>query len=190
MTRFATAAARLQDRLEEFFCYVSALAVAFMMLITTLEVIARAAFYKSVPGSYEYVSLLFVYLIYLGLAFSQRRDAHITIGIVYDRLPRKARQIVQGVFLAVAFIFFAAITWTSAVSTWSNYVLGDTVLGVIEVQTWWARAAVPVGCALFSLRFLTQLCCLVTSGELYEETAARKYVPQEVQEAEQQEGTS
>ena len=45
MTRFATAAARLQDRLEEFFCYVSALAVAFMMLITTLEVIARAAFY-------------------------------------------------------------------------------------------------------------------------------------------------
>ncbi len=179
MTRFATAAARLQDRLEEFFCYVSALAVAFMMLITTLEVIARAAFYKSVPGSYEYVSLLFVYLIYLGLAFSQRRDAHITIGIVYDRLPRKARQIIQGIFLLAAFVFFVALTWTSGVSAWTNYVLGDTVLGVIQVTTWWARAGVPVGCALFSLRFLTQLCCLVTSGELLEETAARKFVPQD-----------
>ncbi len=184
MTSLATAASRLQNRLEELLCYISALAVAVMMTITTLEVIVRAAFYKSVPGSYEYVSLLFVYLIYLGLAFSQRRDAHITIGIVYDHLPRKARQIVQGVFLLVAFVFFAAITWTSAVSTWNNYVLGDTVLGAIEVQTWWARAGVPAGCALLSLRFLTQLCCLMTSGELYEETAERDFEPQEAQQPE------
>ena len=179
MTGLASAATRLQNRLEELLCYVSALAVAVMMVITTAEVIARALFFKSVPGSYEYTSLLFVYLIYLGLAFSQRRDAHITIGIVYDHLPRKARQIVQGVFLVVAFLFFAGLTWTSAVSTWNNYVLGDTVLGVIQVQTWWAHAAVPAGCILFSLRFLTQFICLVASGELYEETAARKYVLRE-----------
>ncbi len=174
MTKFAAVAIRLQDRLEEWLCYVSALAVAGMMLITTLEVIARAAFYKSVPGSYEYVSLLFVYLIYLGLAYSQRRDAHITIGLVYDKLPRKARQMVQGTFLLVALVFFTALTWTSAVSAWSNYVLGDTVLGTIQIETWWARAAVPVGCAMLALRFLTQFLRLATSGELYEEKAARE----------------
>ena len=184
MANFAAAAARLQDRLEELLCYISALAVAVMMTNTTLEVIVRGAFYTSVPGSYEYVSLLFVYLIFLGLAFSQRRDAHIAIGIVYDRLPRKTRQIVQGIFLLVAFVFFAAISWTSAVSTWNNYVMGDTMLGAIEIHTWWARAGVPAGCALFSLRFLTQLCCLVTSGELYEETAARDFVTHEAVEPE------
>ena len=144
--------------------HICAQPVAVMMTITTVEVIARGAFYTSVPGSYEYVSLLFVYLIFLGLAFSQRRDAHIAIGIVYDRLPRKTRQIVQGVFLLVAFVFFAAITWTSAVSTWNNFVMGDTMLGAIEIHTWWARAGVPAGCALFSLRFFTQFCCLVTSA--------------------------
>ena len=69
MVNFAAAASRLQDRLEELLCYISALAVAVMMTITTLEVIVRGAFYTSVPGSYEYVSLLFVYLIFLGLAF-------------------------------------------------------------------------------------------------------------------------
>ena len=184
MVNLAAAATRLQDRLEELLCYISALAGAVMMTITTVEVIARGAFYTSVPGSYEYVSLLFVYLIFLGLAFSQRRDAHIAIGIVYDRLPRKTRQIVQGIFLFVAFVFFAAITWTSAVSTWNNYVMGDTMLGAIEIHTWWARAGVPAGCALFSLRFLTQLCCLVTSGELYEETAARDFVTHEAVEPE------
>ena len=184
MTSLAAVVSRLQDRLEELLCYISALAVAAMMIITTLEVFVRAAFYKSVPGSYEFVSLLFVYLIFLGLAFSQRHDAHISISIIYDNLPRKARQIVQGTFLLTAFIFFALITWTSGVSTWNNYVLGDTVLGAIEVKTWWSRAGVPVGCALFSLRFLTQLCCLVLSGELYEERAERNAIPQNVEQSE------
>ena len=148
MKSFVTAIIQLQDKLEELLCYVSALAVAAMMLITTLEVVIRAGFYKSVPGSYEYVSLLFVYLIFLGLAFSQRRDAHISIGILYDRLPRKARQITQCIFLLTAFVFFAAITWTSGVSTWNNYVLGDTVLGAIEVKTWWGAS--PQGAPPFS----------------------------------------
>ena len=174
MTPFAAAASRLQDRVEEWLCYVSALSVAAMMLLTTAEVVARAVFTKSVPGSYEYVSLLFVYLIFLGLAFSQRLDAHITIGIVYDLLPRIFRQIIQGTFLLVAFVFFAALTWNSAESAWSNYLLGDTVLGAIQVETWWSRAGVPIGCLMFGLRFLTQFLRLVTSGELYEETAARE----------------
>ena len=173
MTDFVANVTRLQDRLEEWLCYVSAVAVAVMMLITTVEVIGRSLFYKSVPGSYEYVSLLFVYLIYLGLAYSQRRDAHIKISLVYDYLPRKARQVVQGVFLLIVIVFFAVLTLTSADSTWSNYVLGDTVLGTIEIKTWWARAGVPVGCGLLALRFLSQFLRLATTGELYEEEAAR-----------------
>ncbi|MDA0785065.1 MAG: TRAP transporter small permease [Proteobacteria bacterium] len=182
MSNFAAIVIRLQDRLEEWFCYVSAFAVAVMMLITTVEVIGRSLFYKSVPGSYEYVSLLFVYLIFLGLAYSQRRDAHITISLVYDHLPRRARQIVQGVFLLIAMVFFAVLTVTSADSTWTNYVLGDTVLGTIEIETWWARAGVPVGCGLLALRFLTQFLRLATTGELYEEEAARQTAAQVVTE--------
>ena len=174
MANVASMVIRMQDRLEEWVCYISAFAVAVMMVITTVEVIGRSIFYASVPGSYEYVSLLFVYLIYLGLAYSQRRDAHITISLVYDHLPRKARQIVQGVFLVIAMVFFAGLTVTSSDSTWSNYVLGDTVLGTIEIQTWWARAGVPVGCGLLALRFLTQFLRLATTGELYEEVAARQ----------------
>lgn len=182
MKNLGNGAVWLQDRLEELACYVSASAVAFMMIITAVEVVSRALFYKSVPGAYEYVSLLFVYLIYLGLGYSQRRDAHITIGIVYDHLPRRVRKIVQGTFLLVAFLFFGALTWTSAASAWSNYSLGDTVLGVIEVKTWWARAGIPVGLALFSLRFLSQLFRLIARDELCEEAASRKFMSPENEE--------
>ncbi|QUJ78238.1 TRAP transporter small permease [Sulfitobacter albidus] len=171
MTTLIDKGAWFQKKAEEIACYISALAVASMMSITVLEVVARALFKISVPGSYEYVSLMFVYLIYLGLAYSQRRDAHITVGILYDAIPRSARKVIQAVYLLIAFMFFAALTWTSAASAWSAYVMGDTVLGIIEVKTWWARAGIPVGLALFSLRFLVQLITLFARDLLLEEAA-------------------
>ncbi|WP_171130364.1 MULTISPECIES: TRAP transporter small permease [unclassified Ruegeria] len=174
----------LQRRLEEIACYFSALAVATMMSITVLEVVARGIFKISVPGSYEYVSLMFVYLIYLGLAFSQRRDAHITVGVLYDHLPRGARKTSQAIYLLVACLFFSALTWTSAVSAFSAYVMGDTVLGIIEVKTWWARAGIPVGLALLSLRFLVQLYYLITQDLLLEEAAESETALQETVEEE------
>ncbi|WP_368185908.1 TRAP transporter small permease [Aestuariibius sp. HNIBRBA575] len=174
----------LQRKLEEIACYVSALAVASMMMITVVEVMARALFSKSLPGAYEYVSLLFVYLIYLGLGFSQRRDAHITVGLVYDHIPRPARKTVQAIYLLVACVFFAALSWTSAVSAWTNYSMGDTILGIVEVKTWWARAGIPIGLALFSLRFLIQLSHVITKDVLLEEAAKHEFATQEPDEDE------
>lgn len=179
MARLIGNAIGVQRKLEEIACYVSALAVATMMTITVVEVLARALFSKSLPGAYEYVSLLFVYLIYLGLGYSQRRDAHITVGLVYDHMPRPARKAVQAMYLLVAFPFFAALTWTSAVSAWSAYSMGDTILGIVEVKTWWARAGIPIGLALFSLRFLLQLSRLITNDELLEEAAIQEFSVQE-----------
>lgn len=173
-------AVRLQRKLEEIACYVSALAVATMMTITVVEVLARALFSISLPGAYEYVSLLFVYLIYLGLGYSQRRDAHITVGLAYDHMPRLARKVAQATYLLVACLFFGALTWTSAVSAWSNYAMGDTILGIVEVKTWWARAGIPVGLALFSLRFLIQLTGVIAKDELLEEAAEHEFAAQKL----------
>lgn len=169
MTNLTNSTLAVQKKLEEIACYASAMAVATMMTITVLEVFTRALFSKSLPGAYEYVSLMFVYLIYLGLGYSQRHDAHITVGILYDHMPRSVRKTIEAVYLVAAFLFFSMLTWTSAESAWTNYVMGDTVLGIIEVKTWWARAGIPIGLALFSLRFLTQLIHLITKNELFEE---------------------
>lgn len=160
---------KLQISAEECLGYISAGTIAAMMVITVADVLARRVFHGHVEGSYEYVALLFVYLIYFGLAYAQRRDAHITIGIVYDRLPRKAQLPIEGVLLSISFILFSALTWYTAKSAWFNYQMGDTMLGAIQVKTWPSRVGVPVGCGIFALRFLAQLIGLVKRGELYEE---------------------
>lgn len=160
-----------QVRAEEWLSYVAAAAIAAMMVITVTDVVARYVFRKHIAGSYEYVALLFVYLIFFGLAYAQRQDAHITIGVLYERLPRRARLVSQAVVLVASFILFSALTWYTAKSAWVNYLLGDTMLGAIQVVTWPSRIAIPVGCGALALRLLVQIVRLAKRGELYEEAA-------------------
>lgn len=170
----------LQIRAEEWLSYISAVAIGFMMVITVADVVARRLFHGHVQGSYEYVALLFVYLIFFGLAYAQRQDAHITIGILYDRLPRKARLSTEGVLLVISFILFSALTWYTAKSAWVNFLLGDTLLGSIQVATWPSRVGVPLGCGMLALRLLVQIVRLVGRGELYEEAVVREEVGQKI----------
>lgn len=164
---------KLQIEAEEWLSYISAGAIGAMMVITVADVVARRFFHGHVKGSYEYVSLLFVYLIFFGLAIAQRRDAHITLGILYDRLPRKVRLPIEGVTLALSFILFSALTWYTAKSAWFNFLMGDTLLGSIQIVTWPSRVGVPVGCGMLALRLLVQIVRLVRRGELYEEAVVR-----------------
>ena len=145
-----------------------------MMVITVTDVVARRGFHEHVKGSYEYVALLFVFIIFFGLAHAQRQDAHITIGVLYGRLSPKARRIVEAVTLSICFVLFAALTWYTGKSALFNAQLGDTVLGSIQVITGPSRFGVPVGCGLFALRFLVQIVRLLRYGELFEEAVVRE----------------
>jgi TRAP-type C4-dicarboxylate transport system permease small subunit len=161
----------LQRQLENILSYVSALAVAFMMLITVADVLVRYLTPFSVPGSYAFVSLSFVFVIYLGLSVAQRENSHIAIDVLYNQMTRGQRKVLQFLQLSVFGSFFAALTWYSAVTAWENYHLNDTILGAIQVVTWPARIMIPIGFLFLTLRMAVQLWDLVSKDELVEEHA-------------------
>ena len=161
-----------QRHIEDILSYVSAAAVAAMMVITVADVLVRYLTPTNVPGSYEYVSLLFVLVIYLGLAYAQRENSHIAIDALYSRLPRRWRKLLQFLQLSAFLVFAATLTWYSAAITWDNYVLGDTILGAIAVVTWPSRMTISIGFLVLSLRFLIQLTNLVVLDKLIEEEAS------------------
>lgn len=162
---------KLQIKAEEWLTLTSAGIVGAMMVITTVDVIMRRGFHEHLKGSYEFVMLLFVFVIFFALAYAQRRDRQITIPILYDRLSRRGRYIAEGVTLVICLVMFAAITWYTAQSAWFNFVMGDTLLGAIPVLTWPSRFAVPVGTGMICLRFLVEIGRLVRRRELFEEAA-------------------
>ena len=160
-----------QRHIEDILTYVSAAAVAAMMVITVADVIVRYLTPTNVPGSYEYVSLLFVLVIYLGLAYAQRMNSHIAIDALYSKLPRRWRKFLQFLQLSTFLLFAATLTWYTAAITWDNYVLGDTILGAISVVTWPSRLTISIGFLILALRFLIQLMNLLILDKLIEEEA-------------------
>ena len=161
----------VQRHIEDILTYFSAAAVAAMMVITVADVLVRYLTPTNVPGSYEYVSLLFVLVIYLGLAYAQRENSHIAIDALYSRLPRRWRKLLQFLQLSAFLVFAAALTWYTAAVTWDNYVLGDTILGAISVVTWPSRLTISIGFLVLAFRFLIQLLNLVILDKLIEEEA-------------------
>ena len=159
----------LQRELENILSYISAVAVAFMMLITVADVLVRFLTPHSVPGSYAFVSLSFVLVIYLGLSVAQREDSHIAIDVLYSKMPRGLKKTLQILQLLIFGAFFAVLSWYTAVSAWENYALNDTILGAIQVVTWPARAMIPIGLFFLFLRMLVQLTAVLTRDELIEE---------------------
>lgn len=165
--------ARIQAKTEEVVTLLCAFAVGIMVLLTISAVVARRALSTQVTGSYEIVMLLFVYVIFFGVAYAQRRDDHITVEFVYQRLPKRAKQFVEGVVLLLCVVITGIITCYSALSTWFNFLEGDILLGSLGMVTWPWRIAVPIGMGLLFLRFLVQFSSLLIRGDLYEQTANR-----------------
>lgn len=163
-----------QSAIEEFWGIISATAVAAMMILTVIDVLLRAFADSYLAGSYEYVSLLFVLVVYLGLTLAQRDDEHISIDVLYAKLPRSLRKFTQACWLILLLALVAPLTVYSGISTWTNYQLGDTILGIKPVVTWPARLAIVIGLFTLSLRVMVQLVALVRFDELIEEAAERR----------------
>jgi TRAP-type C4-dicarboxylate transport system permease small subunit len=145
-----------------------AITTAVMMVITTAEVFARKVLRTSLEGSYEYVSLLFPGVVFLGLAYAQSRNEHIQLGIFDGWIPARLRRPIQGVVLGLSLALFAVITWSSAMAAVWAWQMGDTILGALPVLTWPSRLFVPVGAGFLCLRLAVQLWQLVNGREVFE----------------------
>ena len=127
------------------------------MMITTVDVVMRKFFNLPMKGSYEIISLLFVGVVFLGLAYAQSKNEHIQFDFVYSHFSPKIRRRADVVVLALAFIIFAVITYRSAITAVWSWEMHDTILGAIAIVTWPSRVVVPIGTGLLCLRLLVQL---------------------------------
>jgi C4-dicarboxylate transporter DctQ subunit len=85
------------DRLEEAFMIV---ALAFMTLLTFLQVVLRYGFGTGLVWSLEATTYTFAWLVLIGMSYGVRTEAHIAVDLLTSRLtPSRAR-----VFASVALL--------------------------------------------------------------------------------------
>lgn len=151
-------------KVEDWLALSAAIIIGLMMLYTVAGVIMRYAG-SPIKGTTEYTTLVFVFVVMLGISFAQRRWEHLAMGVVFDRLSPSARRPVLGGLLSIGIFICVLITWSTLDATIWAFGMGDTLLGAIPVKTWWARMAIPIGLGVVTVRLIVQL-VQVVRGEM------------------------
>lgn len=132
-----------------------------LMLMTSADVIGRAAFNKPLPGTVELSSLSLVLFILSGLAYTHQLKGHVRVTMLLDRLPRRVALSMEALTTVMALFILAALAWQGWELAWEQ----NTVTDMLRIPQRPLRIMVAVAGAAFFLEMLLDL--LATLGELF-----------------------
>jgi len=85
--------------------------LALMVLLITLDVVLRYFFNRPIKGSYELVEFMMVLVVFLGLAYTQTKKAHVSISLFTSKLSPRQTSVVGSATNLLCLVIFSLITW-------------------------------------------------------------------------------
>lgn len=140
---------RLLDHLERVIGGLATLALAGLILVLLANVIARYLLGSSLVWAQEAAIWLFIYLIFLGMPLAQRRQGHVALTMLADRLPPR----LQGL---VAILIDAILGYVILVLLLASLALMQRIGGTspaLLLPVWLKFLFIPLGAAA-SLLFI------------------------------------
>jgi C4-dicarboxylate transporter DctQ subunit len=134
-----------------------AILVIASMLVVGYSVVLRYVFGKPQVWTDELVSFWLVAIVTLGAADVLRRDGHIGIDMVTNRLSPRMRAWMDIGGLVSVIIFSTVLTvsgWEMVGFSWS---VGLLPAGYLELPLWIPQSLIPIGFALMGLAALHRL---------------------------------
>jgi C4-dicarboxylate transporter, DctQ subunit len=149
---------RFLKRLDE---WLIALLLAAMTLLTFVQVVLRYVFDSGFTWALQLNTVMFAFMIFIGISYGVRVGAHIGVDAVVKQLPHVPRRIASIVAVLLSLLYAGMVIYGSMI-----YVLKMKAVGIemddLPLKIWIARAILPVGFVMLALRFLPVLFNLVT----------------------------
>lgn len=138
--------------------------LVFMTVSICYDTVMRYAFSAPTHWSLEINSFLLVYLAVMGAAEAQRFDAHIRITFFKDKLPAKARRLLE-VFTGLAGMTFCAIlAWRGYLMAAQAFEYGERVSSALGTPMGIPYALLPIGFTALGLQFLIDTLASLSRG--------------------------
>lgn len=128
--------------------------IVVIVLLTVADVVRRSTAGRSVAGVTELSEVMMVAIVFLSLAFAERRGAHVSMTLVRRKLRPRAAAILNGLGLLVMIIVVGWMVWVTAGRAWESFLQQEFRFGLVRVPIWPARIAIVLGLAAY----LVELC--------------------------------
>ncbi|WP_323042834.1 TRAP transporter small permease [Gemmobacter sp.] len=141
-------------------------AVLLMMLHISTDVIAKYLLGMPMPGTITVVSNYYMVLVaFLPLAFTERKNAHISVEVITEHFPAWLQGGLKIVSLLFCLAIFGALTWQSWIEAGRARTVGAFEIEQnVKLLIWPARYLLPLGCGLMTATLLLRLVIALRRG--------------------------
>lgn len=134
------------DRISRFMSGVAGIALVLMMLHVVADVTMKYVFNLPIPGTLEIVAFYYmVAAVFLPLAYIELHGLHITVDLIYDRMPPAFQRIALGFGLLCSIGFFSILTYQTWFDAVESFEIGEIAMGAVAVSLWPTRFFLPLG---------------------------------------------
>jgi len=130
-----------------------AVLLAFMTVLTFVQVVMRYVFNSGWVWSLEATTYSFAALVLIGMSYGVRTRTHIAIDLVTRRLSTSTRRYVDTVAIVACLVYALLMLYGSAVLVDRLMTLGNLARD-IPLSKWLLTATMPLGFTLLTYRFL------------------------------------
>ncbi len=151
------------EQLEE---YLLAVLLAVMVSITFTQVIARYIFNYSFVWALEVTTVLFAWLIFIGMSYGVRVGSHIGVDALVRSLRPKAARIVGSIAAVLCIVYSVIVTIGGYQYVKKMYEVG-ILMQDVPIEQWIPRLVLPIGFSLLAIRFGQVLYRLASGKEAH-----------------------
>jgi TRAP-type C4-dicarboxylate transport system permease small subunit len=148
---------RLRSWEEVFNNFISSFLLIAIMLLVVANVTGRYLFNSPVHGTMEITEFVMVAIVYFTFAHTQAIKSHIRVELLLGVLSRKARLIFDLITCVLGLVIFVLITWQGILCFIDSWEILEVTDGYIEFPIYPAKLTIPIGCFIFSLRFIVDI---------------------------------
>jgi C4-dicarboxylate transporter DctQ subunit len=138
------------NRLEE---GILATLLAFMTLLTFIQVVLRYVFNSGIVWSLEATTYSFAALVLFGMSYGVRTRTHIAVDLFTRKLPATLERYVNVIAIIACLVYAALMLYGSAIFVERLLALGNLARDV-PAPKWLLTATMPLGFTLLAYRFL------------------------------------
>lgn len=141
--------------------YMGAISLFIMMALTTADVVGRYLFNSPITGAFELTEFLVLILIFSFLCNAQAHKDHVSVDLLFQRFPKKIRQIAD-IFNHIACLGLTImIVWMSFLKALELKEFGEASPNLV-IPTYPFVFFLVVGCIVLGLEYLRDIIEIVS----------------------------
>ncbi len=145
------------DRTISLLAFLAAILLILIMLSVSAEVFMRQSLARPLVGVLEITEISLLFITFLGAAWLLKRDGHVKMDLVINRLGPRTQVVVNIIMSILAAITCLVIVWYSAEVTWDHFQRGLIRPGFLEVPNVYVLPVIPLGIFLLFVQFLRRI---------------------------------